>query len=68
MKHQPKLAIMASLDAMDSVQAENVLQYIKDMLNSTNQKELEYARVKREAMKEIRQALLPKNKDLSLVL
>src|SRR5258706_261714 len=32
MKHSPKLAILQSLDSMDQVQMENVLQYIKGVL------------------------------------
>jgi excinuclease UvrABC nuclease subunit len=57
MKNQPKLAIMASLDTMDGIQAEKVLMYIKDMLDEAHRREMEYSRVKREALKEIRQAL-----------
>jgi hypothetical protein len=56
MLHSPKLAILQSLDAMDMQQMDEVLLYIKDVLNSpartTNHKEF-----KREALKEIRQAL-----------
>ena len=50
-----KLQILESLNAMDQSQMEKVLAYIKDMLTPKN--ELEYKRNKREAMKEIRQAL-----------
>ena len=50
-----KLQILESLSAMDQTQTEKVLAYIKDMLTPKN--ELEYKRNKREAMKEIRQAL-----------
>jgi tellurite resistance protein len=50
-----KLQILESLNAMDQTQTEKVLAYIKDML--TPKSEVEYKRNKREAMKEIRQAL-----------
>lgn len=50
-----KLQILESLSAMDQTQTEKVLAYIKDMLTPKN--EGEYKRNKREAMKEIRQAL-----------
>ncbi|HEU5291751.1 MAG TPA: hypothetical protein VFU05_13975 [Cyclobacteriaceae bacterium] len=50
-----KLQILESLNAMDQSQTEKVLAYIKDMLTPKN--EVEYKRNKREAMKEIRQAL-----------
>lgn len=33
MKHSPKLAIVQSLDAMDRMQMEEVLLYIKGLLN-----------------------------------
>jgi tellurite resistance protein len=51
-----KLQILESLNALDKTQTEKVLAYIKGML-TPNQEELEYKRNKREAMKEIRQAL-----------
>jgi len=50
-----KLQILESLNAMDQTQTEKVLAYIKDML--TPKSEVEYKRNKREAMKEISQAL-----------
>jgi tellurite resistance protein len=50
-----KLQILESLNAMDQTQTEKVLAYITDML--TPKSEVEYKRNKREAMKEIRQAL-----------
>jgi tellurite resistance protein len=50
-----KLQILESLNAMDQTQMEKVLAYISDML--TPKSEVEYKRNKREAMKEIRQAL-----------
>lgn len=55
MKHSPKLAILQSLDSMDQVQMENVLQYIKGVLRQPGQ--LDYKNFKKEAMKEIRNAL-----------
>ncbi|MBI1768628.1 MAG: hypothetical protein HY015_01575 [Bacteroidetes bacterium] len=54
MKHSPKLAILQSLDTMDQVQMENVLQYIKGVLH---QPATDYSSFKKEAMKEIRKAL-----------
>jgi tellurite resistance protein len=51
-----KLQILESLNALDDTQTEKVLAYIKDML-APNKEEQEYKRSKREAMKEIRQAL-----------
>jgi tellurite resistance protein len=50
-----KLQILESLSALDQSQTEKVLAYIKDMLSPKT--EGEYKRNKREAMKEIRQAL-----------
>jgi hypothetical protein len=61
MKHSPKLAILQSLDGMDQVQMEEVLMYIKTVLNKPN-RTANYQRFKNEAMKEIRQALR-KNSD-----
>jgi len=55
MKHSPKLAIVQSLDAMDQMQMEEVLQYIKRLLNQPVRNP-DYQSFKREAMKEIRQA------------
>jgi hypothetical protein len=54
MKTSPKLAIVQSLDAMDQMQMENVLDYIKNILS---QPVTVNANFKREAMKEIRAAL-----------
>ena len=54
-KHQ----ILESLDSMDEEQAEQVLTYIKRMLNLPSG-EISYAQFKREAMNEIRQALSKK--------
>jgi len=53
--HQ-KHEILESLDSLDQNQTEKVLQYIKGML-ITNQDEATYKKFKREALKEIRQAL-----------
>lgn len=50
-----KLQILESLNALDQTQTEKVLAYIKDMLTPSD--ENQYKRNKREAMKEIRQAL-----------
>lgn len=55
MKHSPKLAILQSLDAMDQVQMEKVLQYIKGVLVQNGK--TDYGTFKSEAMKEIRRAL-----------
>jgi hypothetical protein len=43
------------LNALDQSQATEVLAYIKNMLNSSSQ--AQYKKFKREAMKEIRQAI-----------
>ena len=56
MQHSPKLAILQSLDSMDPVQMEEVLKYIKGILNQTN-RTISYQVFKSEAMKEIAQAL-----------
>ncbi|MCE7862283.1 MAG: hypothetical protein DYG99_01950 [Bacteroidetes bacterium CHB5] len=56
MLQSPKLAILQSLDAMDKVQMEEVLIYIKGLLNKP-EKTSDYKTFKKEAMKEIRQAL-----------
>ena len=55
MKSSSKLAILQSLDVMDQMQMENVLVYIRQLLQShgnTTDKNF-----KKEAMKEIRKAL-----------
>jgi hypothetical protein len=59
-----KLRILESLDALDQTQSEKVLAYIRSMLN-TQRDEEHYKRFKREAMKEIRQALKT-NRNLTL--
>jgi hypothetical protein len=51
-KHQ----ILASLESLDQVQAEQVLQYIKGLVYSKAE-EASHEKLKREALKEIRQAL-----------
>lgn len=56
MKSLPKIAIQASLDELDGIQAEQVLLYIKKLL-SKPRKNRDYYKLKQEAMKEIRQAL-----------
>jgi hypothetical protein len=56
MQHSPKLAILQSLDSMDSVQMEEVLKHIKSILNPSN-RPTDYQVFKSEAMKEIAQAL-----------
>ncbi len=63
MKQSPKLAILQSLDAMDMVQMEEVLNYIKTILQQPDQ---DYRAFKKEAMKEIRQALRKGKKGLQL--
>ncbi|MFN5170692.1 MAG: hypothetical protein ACK5DD_13805 [Cyclobacteriaceae bacterium] len=65
MKHSPKLAIVQSLDAMDQVQMEEVLQYIKGLLNQPARTP-DYQTFKREAMNEIRQALQKDKRGLQL--
>lgn len=60
MKHSPKLAILQTLDAMDQVQMEQVLLYIRGLLVRN---EKGYNRnFKNEAMKEIRKALQTEKK------
>ncbi len=56
MLKSPKLAILQSLDAMDKVQMEEVLTYIKSLLQQPVKTEDQKA-FKKEAMKEIRKAL-----------
>ncbi len=65
MKHSPKLAILQSLDAMDQLQMEEVMHYIKGVLNKPAQTN-DYQSFKREAMKEIRQALRKEKKGFQL--
>lgn len=56
MLQSPKLAILQSLDSMDAVQMEEVLKYIKSILNKTD-RTVSYQVFKNEAMKEIALAL-----------
>jgi tRNA nucleotidyltransferase/poly(A) polymerase len=57
MNHQ-KHEILKSLGSLDASQAEKVLTYINALITGTpNQNELRYLKFKREAMKEISQAL-----------
>jgi len=65
MKSLPKIAIQASLDELDGLQAEQVLLYIKGLLNKPR-KNRDYYELKQEAMREIRQAL-DSNKSLELL-
>lgn len=58
----PKIAIMQSLDAMDKVQMEEVLVYIKNLLHQSEQTSID----KKIAMREIRQALRQSKKGLQL--
>jgi hypothetical protein len=51
-KHQ----ILESIESLDPVQAEKVLEYIKGLLNPSKDG-TGYQKLKREALKEIRQAL-----------
>jgi len=57
MKHSPKLAILQSLDAMDQVQMEKVLLYIKGVLAQEQNLNSNHRLFKHRAMAEIRQAL-----------
>ena len=57
-----KLAILQSLDALTKVQMEEVLTYIKEVLNQPEKNLI----AKKEAMKEIRQALRQSKKGLQL--
>ena len=55
MKTIRKLAILESLDAMDQVQMEKVLQYIKDVLRQ--EQATDSRRFRQQAMEQIRHAL-----------
>ena len=59
MTHSPKLAILQSLDAMDQGQMEQVLNYIKGIVQNEN---MNYRNFKSGAMKEIRKALRTEKK------
>jgi hypothetical protein len=52
-----RLQILESLNTLDSTQAEKVLDYIRGLSYSAAPDEAKYKRFKREAMKEIRNAL-----------
>ncbi len=68
MLHSPKLAILQSLDALDQQQMDEVLVYIKDVLKQPS-RAINSKEFKREALKEIRQALrIGKKKGVSLAL
>jgi hypothetical protein len=56
MKSMSKLAILESLDTMDHVQMEKVLQYIKDILRQ-EQATYNSRRFRQQAMEQIRHAL-----------
>jgi hypothetical protein len=55
MKLMPKLAILESLDTMDHIQMEKVLQYIKEVLRQ--EKAPDTKRFRKQAMEQIRHAL-----------
>lgn len=55
-----KLAILESLDAMDHIQMERVLQYIKELLQERQMNRKDDFR--RQAMEQIRRALRSENK------
>lgn len=55
MKTMRKLAILESLDAMDQVQMEKVLQYIKEVLRQ--EQATDSRRFRQQAMEQIRRAL-----------
>ena len=55
MKMMRKLAILESLDAMDHVQMEKVLQYIKEVLR--HEQDTDSRRFRQQAMEQIRHAL-----------
>ena len=61
MLQSPKLAILQCLDAMDKVQMTEVLTYIRSLLNQPVKTE-DHKAFKKEAMKEIRQALRQEKK------
>jgi hypothetical protein len=63
MKQSAKLAILQSLDALNFVQMEEVLGYIKSIVNQSGKDDRSF---KKEAMKEIRQALRKGKKGLQL--
>lgn len=56
MESLPKIAIQASLDELNGLQAEQVLLYIKRLLNKPR-KNRDYYEQKQHAMEEIRKAI-----------
>lgn len=58
-----KIQILENLDSLNQNQADDVLKYIKNLVTSRD--EVSYKNFKREALKEIRQALR-KNRKLNL--
>jgi hypothetical protein len=65
MLQSPKLAILQSLEAMDKVQMEEVLLYIRSLLNHPEKSE-DHRAFKKEAMKEIRKALRQEKRKLRI--
>ena len=63
MLHSPKLAILQSLDAMDQKQMDEVLHYIKGVLTRPIPAR-DYQTFKRNALKEIQQALRTEKKSV----
>ncbi|NJN41011.1 MAG: hypothetical protein HC811_00925 [Flammeovirgaceae bacterium] len=64
MRNSPKIAIQASLEELNSTQAEKVLRYMKALLRKSG-KHRDYRSFKKEAMQEIRNALGDKGLKLS---
>lgn len=64
MNNSPKIAIQASLDELDNLQTQQVLDYIRNLTRKPARNR-SYGEFKQEAMKEIRQALR-KDKGLTL--
>ena len=65
MTHSPKLAILQCLDAMDHKQMDEVLKYIRGILSQPARSN-DYQTFKRQALKEIQQALRREKKGLRL--
>lgn len=61
MLNSPKLAILQSLEALDQKQMDDVLLYIRGVLQHSA-RPVDYQTFKREALKEIRQALRSEKK------
>ncbi|MBX2941034.1 MAG: hypothetical protein KF860_01700 [Cyclobacteriaceae bacterium] len=66
MKSLPKIAIQASLEELNGLQAEQVLLYIKRLLNKPRKKR-DYYELKQETLKEIRKALNDENNELKML-